>query len=105
MHKQENIMHDQEAQYIPSSAACNRSLNFFGNNLERSYYQNTTTQQTNEESDFERGWRSLILRHSHFAHPKRVGRSPLISRAAHDQYATVPKKYHVIQNVVLSQNA
>jgi hypothetical protein len=60
--------------------------------LERSSYQNHTAQQTNEESDFEKGPASPILRHLHFAHSKRVGRSPLISRAAHDQYATIPEK-------------
>jgi hypothetical protein len=72
--------------------------------LERSSYQNTTEQQTNKESDLEKRLASPILRHSHFAHSKRVGRSPLISRAAHDQYATIPEKYHVIQNMVFSQN-
>jgi hypothetical protein len=73
--------------------------------LERSSYQNTTAQQTNEESDSEKRLASPILRHSHFVHSKRVGRSPLISRAAHDQYATITAKCHVIQDRVFTQNA
>jgi hypothetical protein len=67
MHKQENTMHDQEKQLIRSSAAIIRT---------------PTGQQTDEESDFQKRLASPILRHSHFAHSKRVGRSPLISKAA-----------------------
>jgi hypothetical protein len=51
-----------------------------------------------------KGLASPILRYSHFIHSKRVGRSPLIGKTVHDQYATIPEKCHVVQNRVLSQN-
>jgi hypothetical protein len=40
--------------------------------LERSSYQNTTGQQTNEERNFEKRLASSILRHSHFYIPKEL---------------------------------
>jgi hypothetical protein len=55
------------------------------------------------ERDLER-LASNVLIPSHFADSKKVGTSPFMSRAAHDQYATIPEKCHVIHNMIFSQN-
>ena len=52
-----------------------------------------------------KGLASQVLRHPHFAHSKRVARWSPISKAAYDQYATMPQKCHVVHNMVFSQKA
>jgi hypothetical protein len=50
-----------------------------------------------------KGWRHPFCVIRIFYIPKELEDRLLISRAAHDQYATIPEKYHVIQNMVFSQ--
>src|SRR5258708_29333419 len=61
--------------------------------------------RSTRRAKLEKGLASRVLRHPHFAHFKRVGRQPPISKAAHDQYATISEMCHVVQNRVFSQNA
>jgi TolB-like protein len=73
-------------------------------NLERNAYvllSGVSYQDTpiNKERNLEKGLASLVPRHSHFAHFKRFGRQPPISKVARDQYATITRYSYVIENM------